>query len=149
MGLGFQASARTDPVQVAIDVELEQICQIVVRPPRRLELHPDKSRRAKVDPVDKGLDEPDRIIRPDIIIYRLGQQQELRAVRSRQMRHARNIPCAAIRGNHQTGFSPSLFDFCIRWQRLVPSSWSTFSVWFSIRAERIAPDLAAAHPSTA
>ena len=74
----------------------------------------DEPGRAKLDPVNKGLDEPDRIIRSDIIIHRFGQQQELRAVRSRQMRHATNIPCAAIYGNPQTGFSHSLHKFCIR-----------------------------------
>jgi len=42
----------------------------------------DEPGRTKVEPVDEGLNEPDRIVRPDIIIHRLGQQQELRAVRS-------------------------------------------------------------------
>jgi hypothetical protein len=112
--LGFKAPARPDPVQVAIDVELEQISRIVARATRCLWLYADEPGRAKVEPVDESLDEPDRVVRPDIIIHRLGQQQKLRAVRSRQMRHASNIPCAAIRGNPQAGFSHSLFDFCIR-----------------------------------
>ena len=70
--LGFQAPARPEPVQVAIDVKLEQIGTIVARPPRRLRLHPNEPGRAKIEPVDKGLDEPDRIIPPHIIINRLG-----------------------------------------------------------------------------
>ena len=106
--LGFQSPDRPDPVQVAIDVQLEQISRIVARATRCLWLYADEPVRAKVEPVDESLNEPDRIIRPDTIIHRLGQQQELRAVRSRQMRHARNIPRAAIRGNPQTGFSHGL-----------------------------------------
>ena len=35
----------------------------------------DEPGRAKLDPVNKGLDEPDRIIRSDIIINRFGQPQ--------------------------------------------------------------------------
>ena len=87
VGLGFQAPARANPVEVPINVELEQIGRIVARAPRHLRLHADEPGRTEVEPVDKGLDEPDRIVRPDIIIHRLGQQQELRAVRSSQMRH--------------------------------------------------------------
>jgi len=80
----------------------------------------DEPGRAKLDPVNKGLDEPDRIIRSDIIINRFGQQQELRAVRSRQMRHATNIPRDAIYGNPQAGFSHGLCEFCIRPERWKP-----------------------------
>lgn len=75
VSLGFQAPARPDPVQVAIDVQLEQMGRIVARATRCPWLYADEPGRTKIKPVDKGLDEPDRIIRSDIIIYRFGRQQ--------------------------------------------------------------------------
>ena len=87
MGLGFQAPARANPVEVPINVELKKIGRVIAGAPRRLGLHADEPGRTKLEPVDERLDELDRIIRPDIIIHRFGQQQELRAVRSNQMRH--------------------------------------------------------------
>jgi hypothetical protein len=41
---------------------LQQIARRVARPPRRLRLDPRKPRRRKLQGVDKGVDESDRIL---------------------------------------------------------------------------------------
>jgi hypothetical protein len=47
---------------VAVNIALQQIARRVARPPRRLRLDPRKPRCRKVQSVDKGVDESDRII---------------------------------------------------------------------------------------
>ena len=89
MGFALQPAARPHPVQIAVDVELQQIARRIARTARRLRRHPRKPRRREVQPVDEGVDEANRIVRADIIVHRLRQQQELAALESGNVSHAR------------------------------------------------------------
>ena len=67
--------AISDPVQIAVDVELQKVARRVAGTPHRLRLDPQKPRRRKVQSVNEGVDEPHRIVRADIVVHRLRQQQ--------------------------------------------------------------------------
>jgi len=66
--LGFQPAARAYPVQVTVDVELEQISGRIARPARRLCFDPDEPGGCKVQPVHERVDEPHRVVGADIVV---------------------------------------------------------------------------------
>ena len=88
MTLRLQPPARSDPVQIAVDVELQKVARRIAGTPHRLRLHPQKPRRRKIQPIDEGVDEPHRIVRADIVVHRLRQQQKLVAFQSGDVSHA-------------------------------------------------------------
>jgi hypothetical protein len=45
-------------------------------------------RRRKVQPINKGVNEPHRVVSADIVVYRLRQKQRLAAVVTGDVRHA-------------------------------------------------------------
>ena len=61
----------------------------VARPPRRLRLDPPETRRSKVQPVNEGVNKPDRILGLHVIVDRLRQQQKLVPSESGNVSHAR------------------------------------------------------------
>src|SRR3954451_20778602 len=71
VGLGFQAAARASTVQIAVDVELQQVRRSITRTARRLRNRADKPKRREVQSVDKRLDEPHRVVGRDVIVNRL------------------------------------------------------------------------------
>ena len=73
MAFRLQPPARTNAVEIAVDVELQQIARRVAWPPRRLRLDPREARRRKIEPIDEGVDEADRIVGADVIVHRFGQ----------------------------------------------------------------------------
>ena len=89
MTLRLQPPARSDPVQIAVDVELQKVARRIAGTPHRLRLHPQKPRRRKIQPFDEGVDEPHRIVPADIVVHRLRQQQKLVAFQSGDVSHAR------------------------------------------------------------
>src|SRR3954447_20099724 len=88
VGLSFQAAARAGTVQITVDVELQQISRRVARTTRRLRNRADKPKRREVQPVDKGFDEPHRVVSSDIIVNRLRQQEQLRTIVTGKVCHA-------------------------------------------------------------
>jgi hypothetical protein len=88
MTLRLQPPARSDPVQIAVDVELQKVARRVARTPHRFRLDPQKPRRRKVQSVNEGVDEPHRIVRADIVVHRVRQQQKLVAFQSGDVSHA-------------------------------------------------------------
>jgi len=89
MALHLQPPARPHPVQIAVDVELQQIGWRIAGAARRLRRDAREPRRREVELVNKGVDEPHRIVGADIIVHRLRQQQNLRTFESGNVRHAR------------------------------------------------------------
>ena len=87
MGLGFKASTGPDAVEVPVDVELEQIGRIVARAARRLRAHAGEPGDLEIELIDEGFDEADGIVRTDVVIDHLGQQQLLGAIRAGNVRH--------------------------------------------------------------
>jgi hypothetical protein len=71
VGLGLQPTARPHPVQVAVNVELQQIGGRIARAACHLRLDMDKRRCRKIQPIDKSIDEAHRIVRADIIVNHL------------------------------------------------------------------------------
>ena len=63
MALGFQAPARPNAIEVAVDVELQQILGGDSWAAGRLWLHPDEARGGQVQPVDEGVCPGQRIRR--------------------------------------------------------------------------------------
>ena len=67
----FPPPARAHPVQLAVDVELQEVGRRVARTPPRLRLGAGKPSRRKIQPIHKGIDEPDRVVDADVIVDRL------------------------------------------------------------------------------
>jgi hypothetical protein len=71
----FQAPARTNAVETAVDVKLQQVARSVPGSARRLRLDPPETRLDKIEPIDEGVDEPDRIVGTDIVVDRSGRRR--------------------------------------------------------------------------
>ena len=74
VGFGLQPATRPYPVQVAVNVKLQQIRGRITRAASHLRLNTAKRRCRKIQPIDKGIDEAHRIVRADIIVNRLRQE---------------------------------------------------------------------------
>jgi len=57
VGFGLQPTARPYPVQVAVYVELQQVCRRIARAACRLRLNAAKRCRRKIKPIYKGINE--------------------------------------------------------------------------------------------
>jgi hypothetical protein len=88
-GIPSPAGGLNAPVQIAIDVELQEIGWRIAGAAYRLRLDTHKPRRREVEFINEGVDEPHRIVGVDIIVHRLRQQQKLRTFESGNMSHAR------------------------------------------------------------
>jgi hypothetical protein len=89
MGFALQSAARPHPVQIDVDIELQQVARRITRTPRRLRRHPRKPRHSEVQPVDESVNEPNGVVCVDVIVHRLRQQQELVTLESGNVSHAR------------------------------------------------------------
>jgi hypothetical protein len=78
--LGFKPSAGAHPVQIAVNVELQKIAGRIAGTSRGFSRDPREARRLKVQPIDKGVDEPNRIIRAHVVVHGFRQEQQLRAI---------------------------------------------------------------------
>src|SRR3954465_7253404 len=110
VGLGFQAAAGAGTVQITVDVELQQISRRVARTTRRLRHRADKPKRREVQPVDKCLDEPHRIVSSDVIVNRLRQEEQLRTVVTGKVCHAGFYRTTKDVGIPHIEFSHSLLE---------------------------------------
>ena len=72
-----------------IYVELQQIAGRIAWPPRRLRFDPREPGASKIQPINEGVDEPNRIVGLDVIVNRLRQQQKLVPFESGDVGHAR------------------------------------------------------------
>jgi len=60
-GLAFEPSARLNPVQVAVNVKLEQNRGVVRWPTSRRRLHPLKAHLSQIERIDKYVDHANRV----------------------------------------------------------------------------------------
>ena len=67
----LQPTARAHPVQIAVNVKLQEIVRRIARAACRLRRDTGEPRRREVQPINKGIDEPHRIVSVDIVVYRL------------------------------------------------------------------------------
>jgi hypothetical protein len=77
MAFGFQPPARPHAVQIAIDVELQQIARRVAGPACLLRRDAGEPRCRQIEPINEGVDEAHGIFRIDVIVDRLGQKKQL------------------------------------------------------------------------
>ena len=74
MGLSLQPTARPHPVQIAVNVKLQQIGRRIARAACHPRLNMEKRRCRKIQPIDNSIDEAHRIVRADIIVNRFRQE---------------------------------------------------------------------------
>ena len=87
MTFRFQAAARPNSVEIAVDVEFEQIARRVARPAGPLRLDPHEACLGEIEPIDEGVEEADGIVRANVIVNRFRQKQKLVAFEARNVRH--------------------------------------------------------------
>src|SRR3982074_388871 len=80
LALPLQAPARLDPIEVSVDVNLQQRRRMVGRPSCRLWLDAAKAQLNQIKLIDKDIDRPDRIVLAQIVIQPLRKQSALAAV---------------------------------------------------------------------
>src|SRR3954447_19683652 len=81
----------------------------VARTACRLWNRPDKPERREVQPVDKCLNEPHRVISSDVVVNCFWQQQQLGAVVAEDMWHAGILP---RQRSHRNPLRPSFHTVC-------------------------------------
>ena len=99
-GLRFQPPARTHSVQIAVDVELQEIARGIARAAGRLRHDTGEPCRRKAEPINKGVDEPHRVLSVDIVVHRFRKQQRLVAVATQNVCHAEFYRASARDGIH-------------------------------------------------
>ena len=75
--LAFQAPARPHPVQIAIDVQSQQIPRFVSRPPGRGRFRTDKFKLTQIQARHEPIDKAHRIIGTDVFIQAGWKQRRL------------------------------------------------------------------------
>src|SRR5436305_1338863 len=80
LALPLQAPARLHPIEVAVDVNLQQRRRMVSRPSCRLRLNTAKTQPGQIKLIDKNIDRPDRIILGQIVFQPLWKQSALTTV---------------------------------------------------------------------
>src|SRR3989440_5859179 len=76
----FQAPARLHPIEVSVDVNLQQRRRMIGRPSCRLRLNAAKAEPGLIKFINKDINRPDRIILGQILFQPLGKQSALTAV---------------------------------------------------------------------
>jgi len=80
--LTLQPPARLNPVEIAINIELQQHRRMIRRPPGCLRSYPVKSQLAQVEFLDKYLDHPNRIALANPVFQAFRKQCALPAIRA-------------------------------------------------------------------
>src|ERR1035441_1808972 len=77
----LQSPARLDPVEIAVDVELQQHRWMIRRPARYLGIDPAKPKFGQIDFLDKDIDHANRIVLADPVCHAFRKQRALPAIR--------------------------------------------------------------------
>jgi hypothetical protein len=76
----LQPARGLDPVQVAVEVDLEHRCRVIARPPRVRRIHPLEPKPRQVKLRHEGVDDAHRVLLRDILIDPLREQRPLRPI---------------------------------------------------------------------
>src|SRR5262249_42176337 len=76
----FKPAARLNPIEITVDVELQKHRRMVRRPPGDLGLNPAEPKPSQIEPLDKDLDHPHRIILIDPIFQAFRKQRGLATI---------------------------------------------------------------------
>ena len=79
--LMLEPAARLNPVEVAIDIKLQQHGRMVGRPTGRLGIDPIEAKRAEIEFVDKDVNDSNRIVLVNPVFQALGKECALLSVR--------------------------------------------------------------------
>ena len=78
MGLQLQASAGTDAVEVAVEVEFQEVARIVPRPSRAFRVDALETGSLQIQAVNECINETDRVVRSHVkVVHSIGQKQKL------------------------------------------------------------------------
>src|SRR5690349_19991593 len=91
-GLALKPSARLDPVQIAVNVKLQEDREMTRRSPCRLRIYPAEIERTEIKRVDKHVDYTNRVARVDPIIQAFGKQRRLPAIHPLDKALHRDLP---------------------------------------------------------
>jgi hypothetical protein len=80
LSFSLKATAGLYSVQIAVEINLQQGRRVIGRPSRRCRMNTGKAKSTKIKLVDKDFNDPNRVVRGDVIVQRLGQQKRLSAV---------------------------------------------------------------------
>src|ERR1700731_229860 len=108
LALPLQASARLHPVEVSVDVNLQQRGRMVGWPSCRLRLNAVKAEPAQIKLIDKNIDRPDRIILSQIVFQAFRKQRALATVIANNKARHRILPQIAEESYHRGAFSHRL-----------------------------------------
>ena len=78
--LTLKPSARLNPVEIAVDIELQQRRRMIRRPAGRLGSDAVKSQAAQIEFLDKNVDHPNRIVLADPVFQAFRKQRALPAI---------------------------------------------------------------------
>ena len=78
-GLVLKPPARLHPIEIAVNVKLQQHGGMIRRPPRYLGSDPVKSQRRQIEFIDKNIDHANRIVLADPVFQALRKQRRLLA----------------------------------------------------------------------
>ena len=76
-GLALKPPARLDPVEIAVNVELQEDRGMIRRPPGRLRIDPAEPELGQIELLDKDIDHTNRIVLVDPIFQAFGKQRRL------------------------------------------------------------------------
>ena len=79
-GLPLEPTARLNPVEIAVDVELQHIRRMIGRPAGRQRLDPVKPEAEKIELIDEDVDRPNRVVLADPVFQALRKQRALAAI---------------------------------------------------------------------
>ena len=77
LGFALQATARLNPVEIAVDVDLEQHRRVVGRPPGASGCIAVEAKPIQIQLVDEDVDDPYRVVFCDVVVQTLGKQRAL------------------------------------------------------------------------
>ena len=80
-GLALEPPARLDPVQIAVNVKLQENRRVVRRPTGCLRLNSLKAHLSQIKRIDKHVDHANGVALVNEIIQALGQQRPLATIR--------------------------------------------------------------------
>jgi hypothetical protein len=67
-GLALQAPARLNPIEIAVDIQLQQNRRMIGRTARRRRCNPAKTQPAQIQFIDKHIDHPNRVVVADPLL---------------------------------------------------------------------------------
>ena len=140
VGLGFQPPTGPDPVEVTVDVEFQQIAGGIAWPPGFLRLNAIEACSREIQNIDKRLNEPNRVLRANIVVQRFRQEQRLKTVVAYEMCHTEILsPAAPSRNPLRFGFHMVCLRFALE-DHPGSGDWGFTGHW-RIHAARAADDL--------